>query len=322
MKRLFILLFLFILIVGSYAQDLSNNVLFENKDLRDNIKSSMIKNSSGNQEWDQKISDIYVRISKFYGLDCPMVYVTDLYNGFYNPTKPRDSVFLGIPHIELYMKLDSSGQLLMRLIAHELSHAYQFHNADKNYFLTNRSTVKYLELQADFLASYTLCHLNLADDSFVPLYEKFVLEHPHGDYGFKDEQHHGTPTDRLKATKDGQFHCINDLEDAYNNSYVFIKPSWRSGIDISEGKLMGDITLLNGEKYYLNTDNEVFTKMDNGYSQVGTVQPIEVSIPETKWYLIVKEKLVILTVQWEKVFDENHNNVGTFTFYKQNFQGN
>ena len=93
------------------------------------------------------------------------------------------------------------------ILAHEWWHQAQFEN-EWNWRIRERFALgsefsRFSELEADFAAAYFLTHKRGATYNWKRIEDYFQLSFNVGDCLIESDQHHGTPTQRLKAAKAG-----------------------------------------------------------------------------------------------------------------------
>jgi hypothetical protein len=92
------------------------------------------------------------------------------------------------------------------ILAHEWAHQVQFNNYSVWYKVAEPSAAaqtRKTELEADFMASYYLTHKRGATYNWKSVAEFFDLFFNIGDCGFTSAGHHGTPYQRLAASRLG-----------------------------------------------------------------------------------------------------------------------
>jgi hypothetical protein len=129
-------------------------------------------------------------------------------------------------------------EILTGLLSHEFCHVYQlrndcmidFNNIESmglkrrqcfaNLVLKDGSK-KFLELHSDFMAGWTLARLNLLTTATFGGFAKEIFAD--GDYYYNDNDHHGTPRERLNAMADGfLFGRTGDVLGYYASQYLKI----------------------------------------------------------------------------------------------------
>ena len=102
------------------------------------------------------------------------------------------------------------------IMAHELGHTLQ---AQRNYPLP---TV-HKELQADFLAGWTIRYLQRAGATDVDESKVFGSFYSKGDIDFNNETHHGTKEERLKAFLEGFKIEEDDVNVAFDRGDLYVR---------------------------------------------------------------------------------------------------
>lgn len=167
--------------------------------------------SSGNPELDRAFGVMLVHLShlfqvnpRFYFYDDGRelnAYATD---EVYDDTYPNGTVFMGMNFMNHMLRESPYGDiLLMAVCAHEFGHIVQYFTSGLAPRLrAMHSTVKYMELHADFLAGFYVARRSSG-------YETEQLRHlgegweASGDTAFNDPNHHGTQAERIAAIEAG-----------------------------------------------------------------------------------------------------------------------
>ena len=112
------------------------------------------------------------------------------------------SVFYGKGLFELLMQRDPSGGAIMWVAAHEFSHILQFDSGIREHILAGESTVRRLELHADYLAGF-YAGKRKREEPRVSLFDAGKQVWSMGDTEYNNPDHHGTPSERLKSSEAG-----------------------------------------------------------------------------------------------------------------------
>lgn len=100
---------------------------------------------------------------------------------------------------ELFSK-KGGGYAVAGIAAHECAHIYQFFSPAGRQLIMGQPTAKAMELHADLLAGY---YMGKDGTSGVDL-ESFARSlYLKGDFSFNDPAHHGTPSERVSAMRNG-----------------------------------------------------------------------------------------------------------------------
>lgn len=129
------------------------------------------------------------------------------------------SVFLGMSLAQ--SELRRSGQYnnftLPAILAHEVGHIVQFRER-------NRLTTKLKELQADYLAGWYMANRDrgVARWSETSVQQNMSTFYGLGDYDYNNQDHHGTPDERLAAVLAGFRSATLSLPAVYKASYQYV----------------------------------------------------------------------------------------------------
>jgi len=123
------------------------------------------------------------------------------------------TVMMGTHLFSEYMtRNDDAGMTIIAICAHEFGHIHQMEGGYRESLLKHDTTVRPIELHADFLAGFFLAsrkreypnlELQKVGETFYRL----------GDTAFKDRGHHGTPQERIAAITAGYELGRNGNED-------------------------------------------------------------------------------------------------------------
>jgi hypothetical protein len=116
---------------------------------------------------------------------------------------PDDAVIFGRSlFADQISRYQDQGLSVLAICAHEFGHIVQFHSQLERALLRGQSTVKRLELHADFLAGYYLGFRKRAD-STLRLWSIGDTLNRIGDLLVTSRNHHGTPQERVAAAEAG-----------------------------------------------------------------------------------------------------------------------
>ena len=123
-------------------------------------------------------------------------------------TKSNGLIVLGDGLIQVLTEAGIEESIaISAVLAHEWWHQLQFENSDVWKEIKNINSVaersRFLELEADFAAAYFLAHKRGATYNWKRIEEFFSLSFNVGDCGIEDAMHHGTPNQRLQASRQG-----------------------------------------------------------------------------------------------------------------------
>ena len=100
------------------------------------------------------------------------------------------------------MKFDPTGGAVMWTAAHEFAHIWLYFEGGRDRLLEGQTTVKRVELHADFLAGFYLGQRKRSNES-ITLYHAGKDIWASGDTAFNNPNHHGTPEERIAAAEAG-----------------------------------------------------------------------------------------------------------------------
>jgi len=217
--------------------------------------------SCGDEQMDNRIKSLVSRINNVFGTRADFYFYddADAHNASANPNDMN--IYIGLHFLEETKNSSSGITGIAFLLAHELSHIYQFSTRDNNKYMED-PTVKNCELQADYLAAYVLGRLNLVTGTN---YDKMLGEAVDiGDVQFNDEDHHGTYTERKAVAIWGYTYRLRGLETTYRDSY--------SHIDIrknNDNHLVYVLKFNSGKILYVLYGGKICEKDDDGsYNQI------------------------------------------------------
>ena len=100
------------------------------------------------------------------------------------------------------MRRNEDGIAVLAIFAHEFGHIAQFRSGVDRSLHAGQSTVKLVELHADFLAGFYLARRK-AEIPDLRLWSAGDVIHGFGDNNFTGPIHHGTPEERIRAMEEG-----------------------------------------------------------------------------------------------------------------------
>jgi len=184
------------------------------------------------------------RMNDCMGSDAELYYSPTLFNAFADPNE--DQVVLGEPLVRKAERdgPDGVGLGMGFILAHEYGHVFQFTHCDNDLSELGNYT-PHVELQADVLAGYwagARVHEQRIErgkneaweETNQRIYTRYAASF--GDFAFDDPSHHGTPSQRRRATARGfdagQANKFGTLEETYsdNEDEVF---DWSREVAIS-----------------------------------------------------------------------------------------
>ncbi len=115
---------------------------------------------------------------------------------------PAGSVFFGTGLFGTLLAEDPSGGAVMWVAAHEFAHILQFQSNVRDLLLQGQSTVRRMELHADYMAGYYLGRRKL-EEPRASLFHAGESVWSAGDTNYNDPGHHGTPAERVAASEKG-----------------------------------------------------------------------------------------------------------------------
>lgn len=112
------------------------------------------------------------------------------------------AVVFGRSYFKKLMDYDPSGITLLQTAAHEFAHVWVYRDGLFEKIRGGQSTVKRVELHADFLSGFYL-GLRKRDNPDASFWAAGIRRWQSGDTEFRNTHHHGTPDDRLAAAEAG-----------------------------------------------------------------------------------------------------------------------
>ncbi len=185
------------------------------------MQAGQILKTTGNVALDNSLNQEGNFLHNVFGI-APNLFIFDdgrQPNAFASPqsTMPGYSgtVYLGrtLLATELWSMAKGS-QAVAGIMAHEFAHVLQFESGTK-------SSGKYLELQADYLAGYYLGKKSYLSPTNLRAFATSLYEK--GDYNFWSPAHHGTPEERVKAMMAGFAARDLSLDEAHSQGERFVR---------------------------------------------------------------------------------------------------
>ncbi len=135
------------------------------------------------------------------------------------------TVLFGLALLNEQMRADPTGVRVAAVCAHEFGHIVQMRHGLQSRILNGSSSVKPLELHADYLAGYFAARRKAERPDFHA--EEFAMSQRYwGDSDFGNPQHHGTGEERGAAVVQGFLAFKNknlDLSDAIESGIHYVK---------------------------------------------------------------------------------------------------
>lgn len=167
-----------------------------------------IATSSGDAETDRFLGAALVRLASTFGVSPGFAFFNDgdSPNAFASPDTLVGSgpgtVMMGMRLFGQMMARGDGGVTVIGICAHEFGHIHQMFNGYRDKLLARSTTVRPLELHADFLCGYYMA-LRKAEHPNLDLGVLARELHNGGDMATTNRQHHGTPQERLSALSAG-----------------------------------------------------------------------------------------------------------------------
>ncbi|WP_395819793.1 hypothetical protein [Devosia sp.] len=137
---------------------------------------------------------------------------------------PIGSVFFGTGLFKTLLAEDPSGGGVMWVAAHEFAHILQFQSNVRDLLLQGESTVRRLELHADYMAGYYLGRRK-ADEPRASLFHAGQSVWGSGDTNYNSPGHHGTPAERVAASEKGFLAALQQgvsRDDAFQAGFDYV----------------------------------------------------------------------------------------------------
>lgn len=171
--------------------------------------SDQLIDSTGDSKLDAALGKALVRLAGTFG-ERPGF---GFYNDFGAPNAKASSetmvtgtwgtvIFGQTMFRDLLTRNNDQGMAVLAVAAHEFGHVAQFRSGMDRKLLRNQSTVKRVELHADYLAGYFLGVRKKRDPS-ISVWAAGHAIYKIGDYQFNNPNHHGTPEERIAAAESG-----------------------------------------------------------------------------------------------------------------------
>ena len=119
--------------------------------------------------------------------------------------------------LDLLDRYQDQGLAVMAVAAHEFGHIAQFRSGIHNRLIRYQSTVKRVELHADFLSGYFL-GVRKRQQPSISVWAAGDTLYRIGDYEFQNPNHHGTPDERVAAAEAG-FRLGHDNRAAFGQAF-------------------------------------------------------------------------------------------------------
>lgn len=212
----------------------------------------------------QAVENIVNKLNQLYGYQSSYFYYDDSANNNAYASRQDGNVYLGINFLTNAIQGPEGIPGIYCIIAHEFGHLYQYNNRQAS-LLGDRRGVRYGELQADFLAGYTLVQLGYisADTYQGILLHSWNAGDPTG--AWRDATAHGTTTERVNDTYLGMQHGGEQLDAAYRWAYQYLPPP------PDNSALRGVINLQNGLQLGILSGGVI---VDSNGNQVGQMSGI------------------------------------------------
>ena len=190
-----------------------------------------LSTTTGNRVLDRSLGRALVRLSELFSerpgfgfvddFGAPNAYATDqtLVRGTWGTVCFGQTLFS-----DLMDRYDDQGLAIMAVAAHEFGHIAQFRSGIDKQLLRYQHTVKRVELHADFLSGYFL-GVRKRQQPSISVREAGHALYQIGDYEFNDENHHGTPDQRVAAAETGFWlgrDGIADYDQAFTSGVEYI----------------------------------------------------------------------------------------------------
>jgi hypothetical protein len=167
--------------------------------------------TTGNADLDQSLASELNRQAAFFGYRPAFA----LYRGGEKnaaatterllETPTDGTVLYSLDLLEEHLKTNWGGAIVAGILAHEFAHIFQFFTNLMSRLRSMGSTLKYVELHADFLSGFYMGGKDRSID-LKPYTDAFFEI---GDYGFTNPDHHGTPQERFFVLKSGYNHRLS-----------------------------------------------------------------------------------------------------------------
>lgn len=134
------------------------------------------------------------------------IFESGLANAFATPEQhdekyPDGTIFIGLKLAREELERDGSGLSIAGIMGHEFGHIIQFHNDCE-------LEGKERELLSDYIAGWYMAARQVTTP-WTDVRSTLNTMYNKGDYDFNSRNHHGTPSERVRATKAGYDEAIN-----------------------------------------------------------------------------------------------------------------
>jgi hypothetical protein len=189
---------------------------------------SNFRRTTGDPEMDSSLDRALKRLADTFGVypgvgfyddgDSPNAWATTKQ---FVPNTSGTVVF-GQNYFRRWMNYDPSGVSVLATFAHEFGHIMQYNSGEYSRIQGGQPTSKRIELHADYMSGFYVGRLKKDNPtaSFWKAGDKFRRV---GDYDYKNPKHHGTPEDRVNASREGFNIGFATRQDA--------KSSFQSGVE-------------------------------------------------------------------------------------------
>lgn len=171
--------------------------------------SDELTNTSGDKNLDRALGRALTRIAASFKVNPSFAFFKDgnAPNAYASPDTntagTNGSVVFGQSLFQdQFSRYSDSGISVLAIIAHEFGHICQFQQNLSAVLRGSDRTVRRIELHADYLSGWYLGVLKKHNPS-VSLWSSGDTFHRIGDTNFNNPQHHGTPEERVTASKTG-----------------------------------------------------------------------------------------------------------------------
>lgn len=253
MKRNFfiLLLFLFGLTEASLGQCLKAG--------KGAVYGTSITRTSGNSQNDKVISDFVRRINSVFGTSSQFYFYDDSKASNAYASSEDRNIYIGVNFLSETLNSNTGITGVAFLIGHELAHIYQFKTKYSNKFMSEEGS-KNCELQADFLSAYVMGKLGLVTTSNYGQMLSQTMEV--GDVFFKEQDHHGSPSERKNSATSGFSFRQLPFSNVYSKSYTYCCPQ-----ATDKNRIAYTLNIYNGLTYYVVYGGALCIKDKNGEFQ-------------------------------------------------------
>ncbi|MGY3527448.1 hypothetical protein [Bradyrhizobium sp. USDA 4452] len=171
--------------------------------------SDDMTNTSGDKNLDRALGRALARISSAFKVNPSFAFFADdnSPNAYASPDTntagTHGSVVFGRTLFQdQFRRYNDQGVSVLAIAAHEFGHICQFQQNLSGALQGSERTVRRIELHADYLSGWYLGLLKKRNSS-ISLWSSGDTFHRIGDSNFTNKQHHGTPEERVAASKAG-----------------------------------------------------------------------------------------------------------------------